>query len=376
VSRISDLGGRRFDVVVVGAGPCGSVLAARLASGGVRVLLLEATAFEQARMGEFVSPQAQSMLNGLALLESGWEREHRYVSEFVSAWGSQQAVSRNYIFDAYGRGLVLDRVKFNRGLARVAVSRGARLVTRARLNTLERSAGGWQLVIDRKGTKFAVHCGFLVLCSGRSSRPPQILAIARQRLDRLVCLGLRVSNYDGEDFPCVESYSEGWVYSAKLPSGELIVNVFVDPDLRAVRTTGDVREFLLKEVANCPTSASRLLRTNPTTRSDVTFFATDASSTLQRPAVGVGWCIAGDCAQTVDPLSSGGIGHALEHAKLISDTVLRSASCESIDLSEYAAHLTNSYANYLTARSHFYGLEHRWCTTFWQRRVQARPVIF
>jgi flavin-dependent dehydrogenase len=53
---IGDQSDATFEVAVVGAGPAGSMIAARLAVGGIRVLLVEATGFDRPRVGEFLSP--------------------------------------------------------------------------------------------------------------------------------------------------------------------------------------------------------------------------------------------------------------------------------------------------------------------------------
>ncbi|MFN8423192.1 MAG: FAD-dependent monooxygenase [Anaerolineae bacterium] len=53
----------RADVVVVGAGPAGSALAALLARGGIDVVLLERDAFPRDKLcGEFLSPEAGQLL--------------------------------------------------------------------------------------------------------------------------------------------------------------------------------------------------------------------------------------------------------------------------------------------------------------------------
>src|SRR5215472_539273 len=343
-----------FDVVVAGAGPCGSVIAARLAAGGMAVLLLEADDFGRPRVGEFLSPGVRSNLNGFALLDPGWERNHRSVKEYASAWASSEVMARNYIFDAYGSGLVLDRARFDRELALAAVRRGAGLVTRARIHTFARTGGSWEITFDKGGQQFQVRCGFLVFCSGRKSRLPAGFAVRRQRLDRLVCLGLRCSGYKDEAFPLVESYPNGWVYSTQLQSGELLIYLFVGPDNQANQRSFPFPSLLLRELAKCPRTAGRLIASTATKASDISFFATDASSTLRRPAIGPGWCLAGDCAQTVDPLSSAGIGYALQHAKLVSEALLKSRSTANPDLSGYANYLTNSYAYYLDSRRRVY----------------------
>ncbi|MBX3188071.1 MAG: tryptophan 7-halogenase [Labilithrix sp.] len=58
----------RFDVVVVGGGPGGSVCAARLAQRGVRVLLLEKERFPRFHLGESLLPGSMHVLEAIGVL--------------------------------------------------------------------------------------------------------------------------------------------------------------------------------------------------------------------------------------------------------------------------------------------------------------------
>ena len=60
-----------YDVIVVGAGPAGSSLAARLAATGIRVLLADQSRFPRAKLcGEFISPECIGKLSDLGVLDS------------------------------------------------------------------------------------------------------------------------------------------------------------------------------------------------------------------------------------------------------------------------------------------------------------------
>jgi flavin-dependent dehydrogenase len=354
--------------VIAGAGPAGSLIAARLAAGGMNVLLVEATAFDRPRVGEFLSPRGRAVLNQCCVLKSGWEQEHRLVQEFVSTWGFPDPVSHNYIFDPFGQGIALDRAKFDRELAGAAAARGARLETCARIRGVVRSRDAWEVEIDQRGVRSVVSSGFLVVCSGRGGSLLRNLGVTRQRLDQLVCLGLRMLNYEGDGRPTTEAYANGWAYSICPASGELIVNLFVErPRLPASRITLS-RDYFLKELADCPLAASRVLASKARRSSDAAFFVADASSMTSRPITGPGWCLAGDCAQAWDPLSSGGITQALEQGVMVSDAILGARSVRDPELSEYAAHLETRHAAYVSSRRHVYGLEKRWATPFWASR--------
>jgi flavin-dependent dehydrogenase len=59
----------RFDVVVVGGGPGGSVCATRVAQGGAKVLVLEKERFPRFHLGESLLPQSLPVLESIGVLE-------------------------------------------------------------------------------------------------------------------------------------------------------------------------------------------------------------------------------------------------------------------------------------------------------------------
>jgi digeranylgeranylglycerophospholipid reductase len=114
---------RRVDVVVVGAGPAGSMAAARLAQAKVGVLLVE----KKSQVG--VPVRCAEGVGGEAL--------RKYVS-IQPRWVSAQVKAVRLHAPAGGcvqlgqdiRGLVLDRTAFDADLARQAVEEGAKLTLR------------------------------------------------------------------------------------------------------------------------------------------------------------------------------------------------------------------------------------------------------
>lgn len=353
--------------MVVGAGPAGSVLAARLSAAGLKTLVVEKTRFDLDRVGEFLSPKARVAVDRLGLLPSAWKSQYVEISEFISCWGSPRSNFRNYIYDPYGHGLVLDRTHFNRSLAATAQRMGAKLLTAAALVSATRSFDGWTIAIRQMGAIRQFNCSFLVLAGGRQGVRLRSLQTNREHIDKLVCFVLRIKNFAGDGIPAIESYAHGWAYSVKLPCGDLMINLCTESASRPKRLSKSLR-FLFEEVGACPIARSRLLGTDPKRADDVEAFVTDASSARTRPVAGPGWCLAGDCAQSMDPLSSSGIVHAIQHAELAAKEIIQSAALKDLELSAYSSELDKIHSGYLSERGQVYGAEQRWDTPFWQRR--------
>ncbi|HYW64299.1 MAG TPA: hypothetical protein VE865_13980 [Bradyrhizobium sp.] len=364
-------GSAYYDVLVAGAGVAGCLVAGRLSASGRRVLLLHEQRPQRPRLGEFLSARARIAIDRLRVMAPGWEAAYAEAGEFVSCWGSSDPVVRNFLFDPFGQSLILDRGHFDQALLTAARQNGCELVDTIPPLGVTRSDGGWNVAFNDSGRTRAVTSPFLILCGGRTARRIAALHTKRHRVDKLVCFGMRVSNYQGDRRPAVETYDNGWAYSVGLPGGELMINLFTESNPQSNRRISGSPDFLLREIASCPITRSRALLSNPGDRADVETFVADASSAQCRPVTGPGWCLAGDQAQSMDPLSSSGILQAARHAQSITDSILDAASIESIDLTRYVADLDMSYDSFLSTRHDVYGIERRWSSPFWSRRSRA-----
>ena len=85
-----------FDVVVAGGGPAGSAMALDLSRRGLRVALIEQSAYENFRVGETLPPEIRRLLTELGV----WERfmaSDRVESHGIrSAW--ETPVARHHDF--------------------------------------------------------------------------------------------------------------------------------------------------------------------------------------------------------------------------------------------------------------------------------------
>jgi flavin-dependent dehydrogenase len=161
----------KYDVIVIGGGPSGSTVSARLAQRGRSVLLLEKEHFPRFHIGESLLPCSMPLLEQLgvmpALLEHGFMP--KYAAEFVTADGS---LTRRY---AFADGLIggapsafeVDRAEFDQLLLQNASRLGVDVregtaVTRVEFDhesvgvTLRDGGGGEtrasaQLLIDASG---------------------------------------------------------------------------------------------------------------------------------------------------------------------------------------------------------------------------------
>jgi flavin-dependent dehydrogenase len=95
---------------------------------------------------------------------------------------------------------------------------------------------------------------------------------------------------------------------------------------------------------------------------------TAATSRLKR-VVGQNWLAVGDAAQTLDPLSSGGIATALESGVSASSTISKYQNGDSDALEEFETASKLEFEIYMARRYSHYSREQRWPNSaFWARR--------
>lgn len=359
------------DVVIVGAGPAGATTALNLAPFR-RVLLVERLAQPADRIGESLAPAARRLLSDMGLWADFLADGHAPCYAARSLWGAEAASERDAIADLDGHGWHLDRRRFEAQLRRTALARGAALVAPARPLSLERSADGWTLRLERGGRALSVTARMVIDAGGRASGLRKPLGAERRARDKLLCGWLRGRLSEGRTGGGVtytEAAPDGWWYTAPLPDGRRVLAWHTDADLPAAAALRSAAALL--EKARCsPTLRAQL--------SDARFEETDpvgvisAHSATLTPPAGDGWMAVGDAALSFDPLSSQGLFNALFTGLACAEAADRSLSGDPAAASDYAATLAGIDAAYRRNLAAWYGLERRWPEQpFWRRRAPS-----
>ncbi|MET7645871.1 FAD-dependent monooxygenase [Streptomyces sp. NPDC005426] len=367
------------DAAVAGAGPAGAVAAFVLASTGHRVLLLDEArpssphaghcAF---KIGESLPPAARPLLRDLGLLDDFLAGEHPKSTGTYAAWGSAALQGQSHLFDPYGHGWHLDRLRFDAFLRDAAVAAGAEV----RRATVLKRLGSRLIVRERgSGAVTELHSRWTVDATGRrcvigrrhGRRRQQDGLVAAYAVFREHRPADREHPEDCEARTLVEAAPHGWWYTTRVPAGRLVAHL-TDPDLadpalrtpqgfwRGVTGTSHVRLRL----EGYDPAATPLPRWAP------------AHGLRLTPAAGPGWVAAGDAALAFDPLSSQGILTALHAGARAGQTVaacLADAGRTADALADYTAFLDGVAAAYHRNHAHAYDQERRWpLNPFWQRR--------
>ncbi len=361
-----------MDVAIVGAGPAGATAALNLApSRGVLMLDYRplADADPGAPVGESLAPAARRRFTDMGVFESFLVQGHAPCLGNRSVWGGTHPVETDLLRDPDGHGWHLDRNRFDAWLRWVAVYRGAALLAPARLQTVERHAGLWNISFTTREGPQELRARFLIDAGGRFAPLARRLGAKRQIEDRMICSwvsGFGRSEGRPAGFTFIEAVEDGWWYTAPLPGDRRILAFHTDADLPAARVARASQSLLDKSRA-APALAATLEECGfaPDGRVRMTV----ASGGMLTLAAGAGWLAAGDAAVRFDPLSAQGLLNALFTGLAAAESADEFLDGNDSVWERYVRLVHGIGDAYRAHREHWYGEETRWpAAPFWARR--------
>ncbi|HEV3059842.1 MAG TPA: NAD(P)/FAD-dependent oxidoreductase [Vicinamibacterales bacterium] len=358
-----------FDVAVLGGGPAGSVTALLLARAGASVILLEASDYRDARLGETLPPLINPLLGHLELTNRFSAQRPSASEGVISIWGQGRPSISDFMFDVHGYGWRIDRARFDRMLADSAADAGAE-VRLARVVSCGRSrSAGWSVTFETAQRTASCEAAFLVDATGRSGTAGLSQLSPKTVYDRLIGVAWFGGCTADEPHALIESVDEGWFYSAAMPDGRVAIVYMTDSDLYR-RGCARYQDYWFKQLAKTTMTRRRFAPRE----SRAALRIQSAASILCRKPTDQGWLAVGDAAMSFDPLSGLGVYRALEGASIaattIEDVLSRGGSSGSPSNNvSYDRWIRRTFAEYLGLRRHHYTAEQRWPdSTFWRRR--------
>ncbi len=386
---------RNWDVIIVGLGPGGSAAAIQLAQWGWNVLMIEKRGVDSFKFGESLSPFAldafEKLIGPIDQLDADYVGFH-FSAGNLSSWHSQENQLQDFYFTPQGKGLCIDRSRFDLAIAEKAESLGAvrhELTEFVQCHRHDR-ADNWTVEIKQDNQSKWLHCKYLIDASGRASVVASALGVERQKYDNLFALAQRFiqnsqnSKYkeDIDRFTRIEASPDGWWYSNRLPSlnkdqssSERVVVFHTDIDNAAAKKVATISGFdeslrmtahlqnMLKEFGY---QAKGKVRGTSATTERLLEFSDE------------GWFAVGDAAMAFDPLSSQGISNALYSGILVAEliatglTQMKKTGQRQSDLflsKQFNEEQEKVWRTYRQDYKDNYQLQRRWSShPFWARR--------
>ncbi len=309
-----------YDVVVVGAGPAGSMTAKWAAKGGARVLMIEKRQEigSPVRCGEGIS---RSWLDsvGIKLDPKSVAREVKG-AKIVAPNGTPFYLSEKMAGNEVG--IVLDRVFFDKLLAHDAAKAGADLVLKTSAVKLLKSGNKVTGVkVKSFGETKDIKCGCVVGADGYESQVGRWAGINTNLAPRDIttCFQYRLTNIDYDPDYCefvLGSKAPGgyiWIF----PKNEDTANVGIGMQLTKLKDPADVKKHLDRFVLGDP----RLKKGRPL---ELVSGAVSICAPIDK-TVGDGVLLVGDAARQIDPITGGGISNSCKAGKVAGEVLAKAA---------------------------------------------------
>jgi len=310
-----------YDVVVVGAGPAGSMTAKFAAMNGARVLMIEKRQEigSPVRCGEGISRGwLDSVGIKLDAKSVAWQvKGAKIVSPNGSSFYLSEKMAGNEV------GIVLDRVFFDKLLAHDAVKAGADLMLKTSATGLLKREGKVAGVkIKAFGETKDVKAGCVVGADGFESQVGRWAGIDTNLAPRDItsCYQYRLTNIEHNpdycEFVLGTAAPGGYVWI--FPKNEDTANVGIGIQLSKLRSPAEVKKYLDKFIQK----DSRLRKGRPL---EIVSGAVSICAPIDK-TIGDGILLVGDSARQIDPITGGGISNSCRAGKIAGEVLAKAAA--------------------------------------------------
>lgn len=342
------------DVLIIGAGPAGSVAGALLAKQGHSVLCLERGYFPRHVIGESLLPRCNALLEKAGMLKAVEARNYMVKRGAVFLRGNERERFRfaEALEGDYPETFQVPRDDFDQLLATQARCAGVDLRFGHQVEEVEFDSTEVGLVVtDTEANKsYTAKAGFVLDCSGFGRVLPRLLDLERPaELPTRVSCFTHVENdrrppgeLEGDIWICIHP-QDGWIWVIPFSNGRTSIGM-VCSQAHWDGMTGNNRDKLRQFVALEPNAAKRLEKTVSVMPTRVIGGYSKRVSDLS----GDGWALVGNASNFLDPIFSSGVTLAMEMAVLAAPLVDRTLSGETVDWKqEYDAVVGNATSVFL-----------------------------
>lgn len=309
-----------YDIVVVGAGPAGSMTAKHAAQGGAEVLMIE----KRQEIGSSLRCAEGVSKDGLDKV--GIKVDRRWVSSDVS--GARIVSPGGYVLQIDERnagdevGMVLERHLFDKAVAMEAARVGVDIMLKtSAVDVIKEDGVVKGIKAISYGEPLTITADCVVGADGYESQVGRWAGIdtSLKTTDITTCFQYRMTNIKHARDYCefiIGSVAPGgyaWIF----PKGDDTANVGIGVLLSKLKKPGEVKSYLDKFIKNDP----RLSCGQPI---EAIAGAVSVSPPLDK-CVMDGLVLVGDAARVIDPITGGGIINGLQTGVRAGDVLAKCA---------------------------------------------------
>jgi flavin-dependent dehydrogenase len=335
------------EVLVIGAGPAGSVAAALLCRQGRQVLVLERERFPRFSIGESLLPQSMEYLEQAGMLRT--VQEAGFQLKNGAAFTRGQQFTEFDFSDKYSAGwsttYQVERARFDQLLALEAQRQGAEVYHGHEVIAVDVSGHRPRATVkDSLGDEYIVEAGFILDASGFGRVLPRLLQLetpsnfpVRASIFTHVEDAIASSEFDRNKIRIAVNPAnhEVWYWLIPFATGRSSIGVVAETSFLA-RYAGSQTERLQALIGEDPL-LSRLLRnaTWDTPARQIVGYSANVKALYGR-----GFALLGNAGEFLDPIFSSGVTIAFKSASLAANVLHRHFAGERVDWhGEFAAPL-------------------------------------
>ena len=326
------------EILIIGAGPSGSVAAGLLRKQGRQVLILEKETFPRLSIGESLLPQSMEYIEQAGMLQDVVEAGFQYKNGAAFAKGELRTAFdfRDKFSPGWGTTYQVPRANFDKVLADATEKAGTEI--RYRHTVIAVDVSGEQpcvTVRSPEGEEYQVQARYLLDASGFARILPRMLDLERPsdfpvRGALFTHIEDHIAREDMDRNKILISvhpvHHDVWFWTIPFSNGRCSQGVVGTPDFLA-RYQGTEVERLRAIIAEAP-SLSHVLRNAQwdTPGRSLTGYSANVTSLW-----GKGYALLGNAGEFLDPVFSSGVTIAFKSASLAAACIARMWQGETVD---------------------------------------------
>ncbi|HWX02160.1 NAD(P)/FAD-dependent oxidoreductase [Collimonas sp.] len=335
------------DVLVIGAGPAGSVAAALLLKQGRQVLVLEREQFPRFSIGESLLPQSMEYLEQAGMLQAVVEAGFQYKNgaAFVRGERYTDFDFRDKHSAGWGTTYQVQRASFDHVLAKEAERQGAEVRYQHTVTAFDQAGSKPRVTVRHAdGSEYIVEASFVLDASGFGRVLPRLLQLetpsnfpVRGAIFTHIEDGVAAGGFDRNKIRITvhPEHCNVWYWLIPFAGGRCSIGVVAETKFLE-QFKGSETERLQELVMQDP--ASRALLKNA--RWDTPARQIVGYSANVKSLWGKGYALLGNAGEFLDPVFSSGVTIAVKSASLAAAVLQRQFAGDSVDWeSEYAVPL-------------------------------------
>ncbi len=351
----------KVDVLVIGAGPSGTVAAAILKNNGIDVRIIEKEVFPRFVIGESLLPHCMENLKEAGLLEAIEQKnfQQKFGAKFVRNEQIADFDFSNQFTEGWNYTWQVKRAEFDLALANEVQKKGVPIDFKTMVTAVNIRENGSSetTVLHADGGVGTIEAKFIVDASGYGRVLPRLLDLdipsdfpARTAFFTHLKDKKRPTGVDGDRITIITYSNEVWLWVIPFSDGTSSVGVVGRSEL-IEKYEGSLASQYISWLQDVPCLEGRFEEEN------ILFEPKKIAgySSSVKKLYGKGFALTGNSTEFLDPVFSSGVTLATESAATAAKLIAREMKGEQVDWEEeYAAHLRRGVDVFRTFVSTWY----------------------